>query len=77
MELPPGFKFHRTDEEIINFYVVPKVQDENFAAVVIQDVHLNKYEPWELPEKANMGRRTGTFTVERTESTPPGYERTG
>ena len=77
LELPPGFRFHPTDEEIINSYLVPKVLDEAFIAAAIEDVNLNKYEPWELPEKANMGRRTGTFTVERTESTPPGYEPTG
>lgn len=49
MELPPGFRFHPTDEELITHYLFPKVLDNSFSARAIGDVDLNKVEPWELP----------------------------
>lgn len=51
LDLPPGFRFHPMDEEIITFYLVPKVRDSNFSVVAIGETNLNKYEPWELPSK--------------------------
>lgn len=47
--LPPGFRFHPTDEELISFYLVNKIADQNFTGKAIADVDLNKSEPWELP----------------------------
>jgi hypothetical protein len=49
IELPPGFRFHPTDEELITHYLSPKVLDTNFSAIAIGEVDLNKCEPWELP----------------------------
>jgi hypothetical protein len=49
IELPPGFRFHPTDEELITDYLSPKVLDTNFSAIAIGEVDLNKCEPWELP----------------------------
>lgn len=51
MELPPGFRFHPTDEELITYYLAPKVLDCNFSAKAIGEVDLNKVEPWDLPCK--------------------------
>ncbi|KAL0416727.1 UNVERIFIED_CONTAM: NAC domain-containing protein [Sesamum latifolium] len=54
MELPPGFRFHPTDEELITHYLSRKVLDCSFSAVAIGEVDMNKVEPWELPYwKAN------------------------
>ncbi|KAM3215662.1 hypothetical protein ACQJBY_067598 [Aegilops geniculata] len=72
LELPPGFRFHPTDEEIINSYVVPKVIDEAFVATAIEDVNLNKYEPWELPEKAKMGEKEWYFYSRKDRKYPIG-----
>jgi len=47
--LPPGFRFHPTDEELITFYLLKKVLDTTFTARAIAEVDLNKCEPWELP----------------------------
>lgn len=47
--LPPGFRFHPTDEELITYYLTNKVSDFSFAARAIADVDLNKCEPWDLP----------------------------
>ena len=47
--LPPGFRFHPTDEELITYYLTQKISESNFSARAIADVDLNKCEPWDLP----------------------------
>lgn len=49
LELPPGFRFHPTDEEIIMHYLLKKVMDRRFVARAIGEADLNKCEPWDLP----------------------------
>ena len=51
IDLPPGFRFHPTDEELISHYLRPKVLNTLFSAVAIGEVDLNKVEPWDLPCK--------------------------
>jgi hypothetical protein len=51
LELPPGFRFHPTDEEVVSHYLIPKALNRLFTCLVIADVDLNKCEPWELPSK--------------------------
>lgn len=50
--LPPGFRFHPTDEELITYYLSRKVSDFAFSTRAIADVDLNKCEPWDLPSKS-------------------------
>lgn len=47
--LPPGFRFHPTDEELITSYLINKISDSSFTGRAITDVDLNKCEPWDLP----------------------------
>lgn len=47
--LPPGFRFHPTDEELITYYLTNKVYDFDFTTKAVADVDLNKSEPWDLP----------------------------
>ncbi|KAL8172354.1 hypothetical protein V2J09_024158 [Rumex salicifolius] len=49
MDLPPGFRFHPTDEEIISDYLFLKSQNIDFISVAIGEADLRKLEPWELP----------------------------
>lgn len=49
LDLPPGFRFHPTDEELISHYLFEKVMDSSFSCRAIGDVDLNKSEPWDLP----------------------------
>lgn len=51
MELPPGFRFHPSDEELITHYLSKKYFANNFSARAIGDVDMNKVEPWDLPCK--------------------------
>lgn len=47
--LPPGFRFHPTDEEVITYYLASKVFNGCFIGLQIAEVDLNRCEPWELP----------------------------
>jgi len=47
--LPPGFRFHPTDEELVSYYLAKKVRNGSFAGHAIAEVDLNKCEPWDLP----------------------------
>ncbi|KAJ0105222.1 hypothetical protein Patl1_18783 [Pistacia atlantica] len=72
MDLPPGFRFHPTDEELISHYLYKKVLDVNFSSRAIGDVDLNKSEPWELPWKAKMGEKEWYFFCMRDRKYPTG-----
>ncbi|KAJ4893664.1 Protein CUP-SHAPED COTYLEDON 1 [Raphanus sativus] len=70
--MPPGFRFHPTDEELITYYLLKKVLDSNFSCAAISQVDLNKCEPWELPEKAKMGEKEWYFFALRDRKYPRG-----
>lgn len=72
MDLPPGFRFHPTDEELITHYLSPKFVNKNFDAKAIGEVDLNKVEPWELPLKAKMGEKEWYFFCVRDKKYPTG-----
>lgn len=72
MELPPGFRFHPTDEELITHYLTPKVLDGSFRARAMGEVDLNKCEPWDLPGQAKMGEKEWYFFCVRDRKYPTG-----
>ncbi|XP_039013432.1 NAC domain-containing protein 2-like [Hibiscus syriacus] len=47
--LPPGFRFHPSDEELIVHYLKNKVTSRPLPASIIAEIDLYKYNPWELP----------------------------
>ncbi|PPD83665.1 hypothetical protein GOBAR_DD19390 [Gossypium barbadense] len=53
--VPPGFRFHPTDEELLHYYLTKKVSFQKFDTEVIREVDLNKMEPWELQERCRIG----------------------
>ncbi|KAL8261144.1 hypothetical protein R6Q59_025193 [Mikania micrantha] len=53
--VPPGFRFHPTDEELLHYYLKKKVSFQKFDMDVIREVDLNKVEPWDLQERCNIG----------------------
>ncbi|TQD73494.1 hypothetical protein C1H46_040965 [Malus baccata] len=55
--LPPGFRFHPTDEELVGYYLHRKVEGLEFELEVIPVIDLYKFDPWELPEKSFLPRR--------------------
>ncbi|KAJ6329800.1 hypothetical protein OIU76_008598 [Salix suchowensis] len=70
--LPPGFRFHPTDEELITYYLQSKITDADFSCKAIGDVDLNKCEPWDLPGKAKMGEKEWYFFSLRDRKYPTG-----
>ncbi|XP_059302511.1 protein BEARSKIN2 [Lycium ferocissimum] len=53
--VPPGFRFHPTEEELLHYYLKKKLSFHKFDMEVIREVDLNKIEPWELQERCNIG----------------------
>lgn len=49
IELPPGFRFHPSDEELIIHYLRNKATSIPIPASIIAEVDLYKFNPWELP----------------------------
>ncbi|GAB2276033.1 hypothetical protein Dimus_010775 [Dionaea muscipula] len=70
--LPPGFRFHPSDEELITCYLTNKISDANFISRAIADVNLNKCEPWDLPGKSKMGEKEWYFFSHRDRKYPTG-----
>ncbi|KAK1356923.1 NAC domain-containing protein [Heracleum sosnowskyi] len=70
--LPPGFRFHPTDEELISHYLSKKVVDSNFSVAAIAQVDMNKSEPWDLPRIARMGEKEWYFLCVRDKKYPTG-----
>ncbi|KAL3849167.1 hypothetical protein ACJIZ3_011049 [Penstemon smallii] len=70
--LPPGFRFHPTDEELITYYLLKKVLDCSFTSRAIAEVDLNKCEPWHLPGIAKMGEKEWYFFSLRDRKYPTG-----
>ena len=56
--VPPGFRFHPTDEELVDYYLRKKINSRAIELDVIRDVDLYKIEPWDL-----QGRHTNNIYI--------------
>ncbi|EPS65413.1 hypothetical protein M569_09365, partial [Genlisea aurea] len=52
VSLPPGFRFHPTDEELVAYYLKRKINGRKIDLEIIPEVDLYKCEPWDLPGKS-------------------------
>ncbi|XP_068652496.1 NAC domain-containing protein 53-like [Aristolochia californica] len=50
--LPPGFRFHPTDVELVRYYLRRKVMGKRLPVKAIAVVDIYKFSPWDLPEKS-------------------------
>ncbi|KAG4969754.1 hypothetical protein JHK82_035458 [Glycine max] len=48
-DVMPGFRFHPTDEELVDFYLKRKIQQKSLPIELIKQVDIYKYDPWDLP----------------------------
>ncbi|CAL5346092.1 hypothetical protein CsSME_00030420 [Camellia sinensis var. sinensis] len=71
--LPPGFRFHPTDEELIAHYLKKKVNSPTSPMVsIIAEIDLYKFNPWDLPDKALFGESEWFFFTPRDRKYPNG-----
>ncbi|XP_068653557.1 NAC domain-containing protein 35-like [Aristolochia californica] len=61
----PGFRFHPTEEELVEFYLRRKVEGKSFNVELITFLDLYRFDPWELPALATIGEREWFFYVPR------------
>ncbi|KAH7373206.1 hypothetical protein KP509_17G044100 [Ceratopteris richardii] len=57
-ELPPGFRFQPTEEELIGFYLFRKAAGLSLPAHLIPEVDLHKHDPWDLPDLSPLPANT-------------------
>ncbi|KAL7181576.1 hypothetical protein ACSBR1_040467 [Camellia fascicularis] len=70
--LPPGFRFHPTDEELIIYYLRNQATSRPCPVSIIPEVDIYKFDPWELPEKAEFGENEWYFFSPRDRKYPNG-----
>ncbi|KAK7309809.1 hypothetical protein RJT34_06846 [Clitoria ternatea] len=71
-ELPPGFRFHPTDEELIVYYLCNQATSRPCPASIIPEVDIYKFDPWELPDKTDFGENEWYFFSPRERKYPNG-----
>ncbi|KDP37704.1 hypothetical protein JCGZ_06845 [Jatropha curcas] len=62
-KLPPGFRFHPKDEELVCDYLMKKITHSD--SLLLIEVDLNKCEPWDIPETACVGGKEWYFYSQR------------
>ncbi|URE23711.1 nucleoside-diphosphatase, partial [Musa troglodytarum] len=70
--LPPGFRFHPTDEELILHYLRNQAASLPCPVSIIAEVDIYKLDPWDLPGKAVFGEREWYFFSPRDRKYPNG-----
>ncbi|EYU33415.1 hypothetical protein ABFS82_13G079000 [Erythranthe guttata] len=71
-QLPPGFRFHPTDEELVVHYLKKKAASAPLPVSIIAEVDLYKFDPWELPAKSIFGEQEWYFFSPRDRKYPNG-----
>ncbi|KAJ9174258.1 hypothetical protein P3X46_017302 [Hevea brasiliensis] len=71
-DLPPGFRFHPTDEELIMYYLLNQATYKPVPVSIIAEVDIYKFDPWQLPEKAEFGENEWYFFSPRDRKYPNG-----
>ncbi|KAK9929595.1 hypothetical protein M0R45_026689 [Rubus argutus] len=67
-QLPPGFRFFPTDEELVVHFLQRKAALLPFHPDVIPDLDLYPYDPWELNGKALCEGKQWYFYSRRTQN---------
>jgi hypothetical protein len=54
LQLPPGFRFHPTDEELVTYYLCRRCAGLPISVPIIAEVDLYKFDPWQLPSTSSF-----------------------
>ncbi|KAK6942835.1 NAC domain [Dillenia turbinata] len=65
IQLPPVFRFHPADKELVVHYLRNKVFPAPIPASIIVELDLYKYKPWELQKKSLFGENEWFFFTPR------------
>ncbi|PKA57102.1 NAC domain-containing protein 48 [Apostasia shenzhenica] len=72
LQLPPGFRFHPTDDELVAHYLCRKCAGLPVAAPIIAELDLYRFDPWQLPAMALYGEKEWYFFSPRDRKYPNG-----
>lgn len=72
LHLPPGFRFHPTDDELVNHYLIRKCAGYPIGVPIITEIDLYKFDPWQLPDMAAYGEKEWYFFSPRDRKYPNG-----
>ncbi|XP_071713799.1 NAC transcription factor 32-like [Rutidosis leptorrhynchoides] len=72
LEMPPGFRFHPTDEELVMHYLCRKCASQTISVPIIAEIDLYKCDPWQLPDMALYGEKEWYFFSPRDRKYPNG-----
>ncbi|TVU48475.1 hypothetical protein EJB05_08113 [Eragrostis curvula] len=61
----PGFRFHPTEEELLDFYLSHVVHGKKLPFDIIGTLNIYRHDPWDLPGMAKIGEREWYFFVPR------------
>ncbi|KAK9060283.1 hypothetical protein SSX86_020987 [Deinandra increscens subsp. villosa] len=61
----PGFRFHPTEEELLEFYLKKMACGKNAHCDIIGYLNIYLYDPWDLPGLSKIGEREWYFFVPR------------
>ncbi|KAG9457193.1 hypothetical protein H6P81_001701 [Aristolochia fimbriata] len=75
VNLPPGFRFYPTDQELVVHFLYRKAARLPCHPDFIPDLNMDKFDPWDLEGKALAGDNQWYFFSRRSEShtSPSGY----
>lgn len=73
LNLPPGFRFHPTDEELVVHYLCKRSAHQRLPVPnLIAELNLYKHDPWDLPHRALFGEKEWYFFTPRDRKYPNG-----
>ncbi|TVU19422.1 hypothetical protein EJB05_35570 [Eragrostis curvula] len=72
LQMPPGFRFHPTDEELVMHYLCRRCAGLPISVPIIAEIDLYKYDPWQLPRMALYGEKEWYFFSPRDRKYPNG-----
>ncbi|KAL9682181.1 hypothetical protein QQ045_013974 [Rhodiola kirilowii] len=61
----PGFRFHPTEDELLEFYLKKILSGKTLPYSVIGFLNIYLHDPWQLPDLAKIGEREWYFFVPR------------